>query len=376
MTRPTLLVVTDSYLPRWDGVARVLKEVLPLLGHAFEIHLAFPDYPGPRPELPGVTYVPFPLLPILRTTNIGLPLPLRSRITAEVRWADLVWTHTAAPIGGACIREAVRSNTPVVSMIHSVEWAVYGQNFRFGKALAERTWRRMARARYNQVQKIITPSSTTKDALVSNGIIPPISVVPLGVSLSRFRPLSPEQKLPARAALGLPTSLPLVGYLGRFSDEKGLTTLLEAHELAQERWASELVLVGGYPKQLRGLSRYRRVTVVEPTDEPELYYQVMDLYVLPSQTESFPLGILEAMACGVPPLSTPVGAVPTYLLSGENGVLFPSGDASALAQILNELLPNPQLQRRLGEQARKTVEEGFSWEQAALRIEGHLKEVV
>lgn len=376
MEQPKLLVVADSFLPRWDGVARVLKELLPLMSDSFEIHLAFPDYPGERLELPGVHYVTFPLLPLLRTGDVRWGVPLRSRVRREVGWADLVWTHAVGPLGGACLREAVRTDTPVVSMVHSVEWEVYAQHAWFGKTLVEWLWRRITRARYNRVQRVLTPSATTRAALVDNGVERPVLVTPLGVCTTQFTPLSPEEKTRERAALGLVQDLPIVGFVGRFGPEKSLGTLLAAHELAQERCPSQLLLVGGHPRELPRHSSTSRVSVVGPTQTPERYYQVMDLYCLTSLTESFPLGILEAMACGVAPVSTPVGAVPEYLVSGTNGVLVPPKDVDALTEVLVEMLQDRTQREAMGKKARETVEEGFRWEQVGLRIGEHLKEVL
>jgi len=376
MTQPKLLVVADSFLPRWDGVARVLKELLPLMSDSFEIHLAFPDYPGERPDLAGVRYVTFPLLPLLRTGGVRWGVPLRSRIRREAGWADLVWTHAVGPLGGAFLREAVKTNTPVVSMVHSVEWEVYARHAWFGERMVERMWMRTALARYNRVQRVLTPSATTAAALIDNGLERPVSVTPLGVCPTQFKPLAPEERARERAALGLAQDLPIVGFLGRFGPEKSLETLLAAHELAQKRCPSQLLLVGGHTRELPRHSHTSRVFVVGPTETPERYYQVMDLYCLTSLTESFPLGILEAMACGVAPVSTPVGAVPSYLVSGTNGVLVPKRDADALAAVLVELSQDRTKREAIGLKARETVEEGFAWEQVALRIGQHLREVL
>ena len=376
MTQPKLLVVADSFLPRWDGVARVLKELLPLMSDSYEIHLAFPDYPGDRPDLAGVHYVTFPLLPLLRAGDVRWGVPLRSRVRREVGWADLVWTHTVGPLGGAFLREAVKTNTPVVSMVHSVEWEVYARHAWFGERLVEWLWRRTALARYSRAQLVLTPSSTTAATLRDKGLERPVSLAPLGVCPKQFKPLSPDQKARQRAALGLRHDLPIVGFLGRFGPEKSLETLLAAHKKAQKHCPSQLLLVGGSPKQLPGHSHTSLVSVVGPTETPERYYQVMDLYCLTSLTESFPLGILEAMACGVAPVSTPVGAVPSYLVSGVNGVLVPKRDIDALTEVLVELSQDRPKRESMGTKARETVKEGLSWEKAALHIGEQLRKVL
>ncbi|MBT6489362.1 MAG: glycosyltransferase, partial [Deltaproteobacteria bacterium] len=124
INKPKLLVAADSYLPRWDGIARTLSELLPHMAQDFDIRLIIPDYPGERPSLEGVTYVSLPLIPLLHSGDFRFPCVLPWVIKRQVEWADILWTHTAVSIGGACIREATQQDVPIVSMIHSAEWVV------------------------------------------------------------------------------------------------------------------------------------------------------------------------------------------------------------------------------------------------------------
>jgi glycosyltransferase involved in cell wall biosynthesis len=98
----------------------------------------------------------------------------------------------------------------------------------------------------------------------------------------------------------------------------------------------------------------------------------LDTFVQPSLEETFSLVTAEAMAAGLPVVATAVGGVPECVSAGETGVLVPPADAGALAGALIGLLRDAPLRRRLGEAARKRVQERFSPETQVPRIEAAL----
>ena len=95
------------------------------------------------------------------------------------------------------------------------------------------------------------------------------------------------------------------------------------------------------------------------TEEKGSFMRGLDVFVLPSLTEGTPNGIIEAMAYGLPVISTTVGGVPD-LVSDETGILVPPGDAEALAQAMSRLAEDAHLRERMGRAARKQYEKLFS----------------
>ena len=167
------------------------------------------------------------------------------------------------------------------------------------------------------------------------------------------------------------------GYIlsvGRPSDpRKNMRLLLEAYGLLRERLpdAPKLMLVGG---QLRsadraaaaGLGIGDHVAVradVTPEELAPLYRQA-SLFVLPSNEEGLGIVILEAMASGLPVVSTRCGGPETCVVEGETGYLTPVGDAQALAQRMQALLEDDALRQRLGRAGRALVNERFSLQAA------------
>lgn len=148
------------------------------------------------------------------------------------------------------------------------------------------------------------------------------------------------------------------------SDRKGVAVLLEAvRRLAADVAPSavELVLSGfGWEPLIESLDG-SGVTVDYSTfasrAEMRRRYRSLDTYVMASTVEGGPATLLEAMACGIPPISTPVGIAREAVLDRENGLVVPPGDVDALVKALHEMRGTDR--RRLGEAARATVVRSF-----------------
>jgi glycosyltransferase involved in cell wall biosynthesis len=108
--------------------------------------------------------------------------------------------------------------------------------------------------------------------------------------------------------------------------------------------------------------------LVGATDNVVPYLQAMDVFVLPSLTETSSLATMEAMACGLPVIATPVGAIKDYIENGVNGFLFPRRDVDALAGKLDALLKSPKARDAVGKAARETIAQRHTWEQVAQKI--------
>jgi glycosyltransferase involved in cell wall biosynthesis len=106
------------------------------------------------------------------------------------------------------------------------------------------------------------------------------------------------------------------------------------------------------------------------------YLQAMDIYVLPSLTETTSISTLEAMSCGLPVVVTPVGFIRRYIKEGKNGVFFPKRNSGILARKLNGLIKSESLRQKLGSNARKTVIQKFNWDRTVKGIESALNKAL
>jgi len=205
-----------------------------------------------------------------------------------------------------------------------------------------------------------------------------------GVDLERFRPGPSPRSEALRARLGL-TGRPVVLSVGRLSPKKGIHVILAAMErVLLTHPEAVLVQVGSrwyghddtdsYVRAVREqasrLGDAVRLVGYVPSDEAGAYYRLGDLFVCASQWEE-PLARVhyEAMACGLPIVTTDRGGNAEVVTDGHNGLLVrPWHSAEALAAAIQALLDDPDLRRRLGAAGRCMAEAGFGWERVAREL--------
>ena len=205
--------------------------------------------------------------------------------------------------------------------------------------------------------------------------------IPGGVDTLRFSPAPDRGQV--RRRLGLPETSPLLLTVRRLSPRMGLEELVRAMVRVEQTHPEALLLVGG-SGELRGrleqliaelgLRRTRLLGYIPDQDLPA-YYQASDLFIMPSLAlEGFGLSTLEALACGVPVLGTPVGGTPEILSEVlPEFVLTGMGPETLAAGILEKLplLPDPGLSQR----ARRYAER-FSWDRITDAVEGLFSEII
>lgn len=154
-----------------------------------------------------------------------------------------------------------------------------------------------------------------------------------------------------------------IGSVGRLDGVKGYETLLDALASLTD---AHLLLVGDGPERAALEDRARRIGISDRLSitgwvaEPRALLSSLDVFVLPSRLESFPLSIVEAMLAGLPVVATDVGSVAEAVVEGETGLLVPPGDAVALAAAIRSLADDPELRIRLGRNGRMRALELFT----------------
>ena len=168
----------------------------------------------------------------------------------------------------------------------------------------------------------------------------------------------------------------VIGAICALRPEKGLETLLEAFgRVRAGRPGIELLIVGSGPMlgalQARagaGCHFQEAVADVAP------WLRAMDVFVLPSLSEALSNSLMEAMACGCCAVASAVGGNPELVEEGKTGLLFPAGDAGALAARLEKLVEDRELRRGLAENSARAMRERFTRAMAAQRMGGIYRE--
>ena len=195
-----------------------------------------------------------------------------------------------------------------------------------------------------------------------------IDVIPNGVDASAFTGVDRSD---ARRALLLDATRPVVGLIGRITEQKGQDDFVEAAlAIAVDRPEPLFVMVGfaedaELQQRLRqkiavfGLSD--RIRFLGNRDDMASVYAALDLVVAPSRWEGFGMMLIEAMAAGRPIVATRVGAIPEIVRDGRTGVLAEPRDAQALARAITGMLDDPQRRIAMGEAGRlESIRYGWS----------------
>jgi glycosyltransferase involved in cell wall biosynthesis len=211
------------------------------------------------------------------------------------------------------------------------------------------------------------------EELKTQGINPSsIASICNSVDTLKFRPISAFERNGLRQKLMIPNKRIIISYVGRLVSYKGLPLLLRVAETIQSTFPEVgFVLVGSGGVDMHNCEAELKLFVKAKGLEESVcfsgevgnvheYLQASDIFVFPSQEDAFPLALVEAMACGLPVISTPVGGIKEIITDRENGLLVKARDFQQLHEAISALLRDPKLSASLGTAAVKTVRERYS----------------
>jgi glycosyltransferase involved in cell wall biosynthesis len=201
-----------------------------------------------------------------------------------------------------------------------------------------------------------------------------LTLMPYGISLAELDTRLSRKE--ARERLAVSGRSLVLGAVGRLEEQKGHTYLLAALPELQKEIPDLALLLVGEGRQQDALRRQVNDMGLTGTvrflgtrrDLPEIF-RALDLLVQPSLWEGLPLVLLKAMGAGLPVVATQVGGSSEVIRDGINGHLVAPGDPGALARVILELARHPEVRRRLGAVARRTVKQNYSLEPMLQRLE-------
>ncbi len=226
-------------------------------------------------------------------------------------------------------------------------------------------------------QRVICVSPSLRDRAAKLKLVNACKIIVLGsgssngVDVARFVPtparLARATEIRRELKLG---AGPVIGYVGRFTRDKGIGELTEAFDLVRQQFAdASLLLIGSYEKgdaiEPEVRARIDAGFGIEAIPfQPDIapYYLAMDIFVLPTYREGLPNTGLEAQAAERPVVTTRATGAIDSVLDGRSGILVPVGDSRVLADAIAKLLANPAMARRMGQAGRERVEHEFRQE--------------
>ena len=358
-----LLITTDSFLPRWDGVTRFLYEMIPHLSKDFEITVIAPKFQGLLPRIKA-KIVRISLSKI-QAGDIYLAKYRPKLIKKYVKKADVIFNQSIGPIGLPAINIAHKLKKPVISYAHAIDWELFSKSVKYFQPIVAIIIKIYARILYNKCSLLAVPSTTVAQELEKIGITTTKNVIPLGVNVNHFVPS--RNKAASKRKLNLPEKSFIIGYCGRIAREKNLGTLYQAFQKLSKKYRCKLLIVGEGLQEEKDKLRSKNVILAGQQDNIVPFYQAMDVFVLPSLTETSSLATMEAMACGIPPIVTPVGHLRNYI-NGDNGFFFPIDDVEKLTKKLRFLIKNKEKREEVAKKARQTAVKKFSWATTARKL--------
>jgi glycosyltransferase involved in cell wall biosynthesis len=220
--------------------------------------------------------------------------------------------------------------------------------------------------------RVIAVSAGVVDFLARwEGVSPDvIEMIPNGVNTEEFRPADARERGAARVKWSVAPDAFVVGGIGRLAFEKNFILL---QELARRHPKATFVLAGAGPERERieaaGDGLANRVRLLGPITDRQAYYQMLDIFLLPSHYEGLPMAVLEAMAAGVPVLSSRLEGISAALAEEQEGLLAEPGNLEDFSRKLQRLEASGDLRSRLAASARNKVTAAFSAAGCAGRIE-------
>ncbi len=336
----------------------------------------------------------------------------RELVRAGAPEADVLHLHHLTPINEAAAR--VAPNVPVVGQIHGTELLMLERiaadphaGWRYGQR-----WATRIRGWAHQCACLVVAPSGVERAIRVLGV-PRDRVValPNGVDVNLFDPPAidrrafwrdvlveqPQGWLPgqpagsahydASAVDRLADGVALL-YMGRFTAVKRLDRLIGAFAQAQEHFTqpTTLVLVGGHPGEWEGAHPADTIARLgvphvclggwQAQERLPAFLAAAEAIVLTSEHEQFGQVLIEAMACGVPPVATRSSGPTAIIENGRTGWLVDANDQTELVAALVEVVNDPIERERRGQAARQAVRQRFSWTTIAQQLGTLLEEVV
>jgi MMP alpha-(1->4)-mannosyltransferase len=382
---------------------RYLSKGLVELGHKVDV-ISGPPYPHLDPR---VRLIELPSLDLFANGLLSLrPRHLRS-LTDMIEWTSKLTGGFAEPYTfGRRAVKYLREHGHEYDLIHDNQSLSYGMleiqdmglplvttvhhpitsDLRIALSAARNPWERLLVRRWHsflnmqkkvvkQLRNVVTVSDCSRQDIARDFGLQPagISLVHNGIDTDTFHPLEGVERNPMRLMATCSADAPL----------KGMRYLLFTYARLLEKYPNlELLLVskpqpgGKTEKLVRRLKLKDKVRFVSniSTEQMVRYYAEASIAVVPSIYEGFGLPAGEAMACGVPVVSTDGGALPEVV--GDAGVIVPAKNAAALVEAIDGLLQDESRRRQLGEAGRERILEKFCWQVCARQMTDYYRDVL
>ena len=360
-----ILMISDVYFPRINGVStstQIFREELIRRGHT--VTLIAPHYPN-SPEEDDIIRIPSrqvlfdPEDRMMKGKEVMALLPMLRN-----EHYDLLHIQTPFVAHHLGIKLAAALNIPCIETYHTFfeEYLFHYVPF-VPKAWMRALARYFTRKQCNAVDSVVVPSTAMSEILEHYGVTTSMKIIPTGMELDKFHGCNGAA---FREHYRIPPSRPTLVHIGRVAHEKNIDFLLRMLQQLRMQIADVLLIIAGEGPALPHLRKLTDklglrdhvlfVGYLSRADALLDCYCAGNAFVFASRTETQGLVLLEAMALGVPVVSTAVMGTKD-ILQPQRGALVAQEDPVKFAETVKHLLDNEFLHKRLSKEARDYVKE-------------------
>lgn len=342
-------IFSDTYSPQVNGVVSsilTLEKKLREQGHNVYIFtISHPQAEHDSPYVYRMASLPFVFL---KDHRVGIIYSNKAVHKIKRLKLDLILSQTEFSVGIFARLVAKKLEIPIVHTYHTV-YEDYMHYVSKGIELSPAIARKYSKSFCNHVDGIVAPTKKTEKLLKSYGVRKPIRIIPTGIDFAPFRPenYGTEEVTRLKEVFHIPLNAPIILFVGRVAKEKSIDVLIESMPLVlQELPEAKLVIVGDGPSRLELEELAQKLNVrdsviftgMQPWSGIGKMYQLGDVFVSASVTETQGLTFAEAMAAALPVVAMEDESIAGFVRDGYNGLLFHNTEelSKALIKVLRD----------------------------------------
>lgn len=358
-------IFTDTYSPQINGVVSsivTLEKELIKQGH--NVYIFTISHPQAVNDPPYVYRLPSMPFVFLKDHRVGILYSVKTVRKIKKLKLDIILSQTEFSLGLFAKILSSRLHLPMVHTYHTM-YEEYMHYVSKGVELSPELARKYSKKFCNSVTGVVAPTAKTEHLLRSYGVTTPIAVIPTGIDFTPFKASSYDsaEVTLLKDTFGIPLDAESILFIGRIAKEKSIDVLIEAMPLVLKTIpTAKLVVVGDGParKELTHLAKNLGVsesvifTGMQPWNTIGKFYQLGDVFVSASVSETQGLTFAEAMAASLPVVAKRDESVQGLIQDDYNGKLFETYEE--LANILIKILSDKDYRAKLSENAPKSIE--------------------
>ncbi|MGL4799662.1 MAG: glycosyltransferase family 4 protein [Cellulosilyticaceae bacterium] len=357
-------IFSDTYLPQVNGVVSsivTLEKQLRKQGH--NVYIFTISHPKAQEKEANVYRLPSMPFVFLKDHRVGLLYSPKLVHKIKKLKLDIILSQTEFSLGFFARLVSKQLHIPIVHTYHTM-YEEYMHYISKGVEFSPEFARKYSKMFCNHVDGIVAPTAKTKDLLLSYGVKKPIEVIPTGIDFSPFNPSSytEDEITTLRQEFGLTKETPVILFVGRVAKEKSIDIIFQAlPKVIKALPEAKMLLVGDGPELINlkklaaklGLTDHIIFAGMRPWSQIGKYYQLGNVFVSASVSETQGLTFAEAMAATLPVIAKVDESIQGLVENDVNGKLFETVDE--LSDALIRILSDEAFRKQLADQALTSV---------------------